>query len=138
MVTDLGDASDAVMRLGAAWQANKNVAVKSRLDLNGAAMGVILKSWWQPAFTLGFSVQKTFDGRPMRLGMTATVESFDKLRYERSAEGQKMSGARITQRHVASEEDVAYHEGRGLLIPLSEVDNPVVLGQQAPIGSQFL
>ncbi len=36
--------------------------------------------------------------------------------YERSAAAQKMSGARITQRHVASEEDVAYAEGRGLLV----------------------
>jgi hypothetical protein len=27
-----------------------------------------------------------------------------------------MSGARITQRHVASAEDLAYHEGKGLLV----------------------
>lgn len=40
------------------------------------------------------------------------------ISYERSAAGQKMSGARLTQRHVASAEDLAYHEGKGLLVPL--------------------
>lgn len=49
-------------------------------------------------------------------------------RYERSPEANKMAGARVTQRHVASQEDVAYHEGRGLLVPLSEVDSPEVGG----------
>jgi hypothetical protein len=39
-----------------------------------------------------------------------------------------MSGARITQRHVASAEDVAYAEGKGLLVPLEEVDDPRVGG----------
>jgi hypothetical protein len=37
-----------------------------------------------------------------------------------------MSGARITQRHVASAEDLAYAEGKGLLVPLEEVDDPLV------------
>lgn len=37
-------------------------------------------------------------------------------RYERSTSAQKMSGARITQRHVASEEDLAYAGGKGLLV----------------------
>lgn len=49
-------------------------------------------------------------------------------RYERSPEGNKMAGARVTQRHVASQDDIAYHEGQGLLVPLSEVDNPTVGG----------
>lgn len=49
-----------------------------------------------------------------------------------------MAGARVTQRHVASEEDVAYHEGRGLLVPLEEVDNPHVLGQMPTPGADFL
>lgn len=39
-----------------------------------------------------------------------------------------MAGARVTQRHVASQDDIAYHEGQGLLVPLSEVDNPTVGG----------
>ena len=39
-----------------------------------------------------------------------------------------MAGARVTQRHVASHDDIAYHEGQGLLVPLSEVDNPTVGG----------
>jgi hypothetical protein len=129
------------MRLAAAWQANKNVQVKARLGLDGAAAGVIIKSWWQPAFTLGLAISKPFVNgvsAPARLGVTATLESYKALRYERSAEGQKMSGARVTQRHVASEEDLAYHSGQGLLVPLDEVDNPEVLGQKAPSGADFL
>lgn len=55
-------------------------------------------------------------------------------RYERSPKGQRMSGARITQRHVASEEDVAYHEGRGMLVPLEEVDNPQVGAGRGRVG----
>jgi len=129
------------MRLAAAWQANKNVHLKARLGLDGAAAGVILKSWWQPAFTLGLAISKPFVNGvsvPARLGVTATLESYKNLKYERSAEGQKMSGARVTQRHVASEEDLAYHGGQGLLVPLEEVDNPEVLGQKAPSGADFL
>ena len=133
--------SSSGMRIAAAWQANKNVQVKARLGLDGAAAGLIIKSWWQPAFTMGFAISKPFIGgvsAPVRLGVTATLESYKHLRYERSAEGLKMSGARVTQRHVASEEDLAYHEGQGLLVPLDEVNNPEVLGQKAPAGADFL
>jgi hypothetical protein len=49
-----------------------------------------------------------------------------------------MSGARITQRHVASAEDVAYAEGKGLLVPLEEVDDPRVLGQVPAAGEEYL
>lgn len=45
-----------------------------------------------------------------------------------------MAGARLTQRHVASKEDAAYHEGKGLLVPLSEVDNPLVCMFRIPLG----
>ena len=145
MVTDLdpeaGPAAGAGasgMRLAAAWQTNKNVMVKGRVGLDGLAAAVVIKSWWQPAFTLGLAASKGFDGRTAKLGLTAAVESYRSLRYERSPEGQKMSGARITQRHVASEEDVAYHEGAGLLVPLSEVDDPQVLGQTPAPGADFL
>ena len=129
------------MRVAAAWQANKNVQVKARLGLDGTALGVVLKSWWHPAFTLGFAISKPFsaDGpSSVRLGMTATLESYRSLRYERSAEGQRLSGARVTQRHVASEEDMAYHKGQGLLVPLQEVDNPEILGQQVPTGANYM
>lgn len=40
-----------------------------------------------------------------------------------------MSGARVTQRHVAGADDVAYAAGKGLLVPLEEVDDPRVGGQ---------
>jgi hypothetical protein len=139
-VTNSGN-NGSGMRLAAAWQANKNIQLKARLGLDGAAAGVVIKSWWQPAFTLGLAISKPFVNgvsAPARLGVTATLESYKALRYERSAEGQKMSGARVTQRHVASEEDLAYHGGEGLLVPLEEVDNPEVLGQKAPTGAEYL
>jgi hypothetical protein len=129
------------MRLAAAWQANKNIQVKARLGLDGAAAGVIIKSWWQPAFTLGLAISKPFVNgvaAPARLGVTATLENYKALRYERSKEGIKMAGARVTQRHVASEEDIAYHSGQGLLVPLEEVDNVEILGQTAPSGADYL
>jgi hypothetical protein len=49
-----------------------------------------------------------------------------------------MSGARLNQRHMASPEDVAYAEGRGLLVPLDEVDDPRVswLGGAVVAGGQ--
>jgi hypothetical protein len=49
-----------------------------------------------------------------------------------------MSGARVTQRHIASEQDVAYHKGRGLLVPLDEVDAVIAPSQQQPPGGDYL
>lgn len=127
------------MRLAASWQANKNFAIKGRIGLEEVAVGAIIKSWWQPALTVAFTFSKTFDrSHPPRLGMAVSVENYRHLRYERSYEGQKVSGARVTQRHVASEEDMAYHEGRGLLVPLESVGDPKVLGQQQSFGEQFI
>lgn len=127
------------MRLAASWQANKNVAIKGRVGLEDVAVGAIIKSWWQPAFTVALTLSKSFDrAQPPRFGMAVNVENYRNLRYERSYEGQKMSGARVTQRHVAGKEDLAYHEGRGLLVPLESVDNPKVLGQEQAYGAQFL
>jgi hypothetical protein len=59
-------------------------------------------------------------------------------RYERSAAGLKMAGARVTQRHVADADDVAYHRGQGLLVPLEDVDSQEVLGQQPRAGDDCL
>jgi hypothetical protein len=61
-----------------------------------------------------------------------------KCRYERSADGMKVSGSRVTQRHVASPDDVALSRGEGLLVPLEEVNNPQVLGQTSVAGEQYL
>ena len=73
-----------------------------------------------------------------KLGVSLDVGTFKSLRYERSPEAQRMSGERVTQRHVASAEDEAYHKGRGLLVPLSAVDDPAVLGQAHPAGADYL
>lgn len=168
MVTDLGGSQGSAMRLGASWQVNKNVLLKGRVGLDGIAAAVVFRSWWQPSFTLGAVANLDFRSRQPRYGLYAAAESFQNLRwvwgvwesrsspvlafsslrmlapcswcsYERSVEGQKMAGARLTQRHVASPEDLAYHEGKGLLVPLRDVDDPRVLGQvAATIGADCL
>ncbi|GAB4816115.1 hypothetical protein N2152v2_003161 [Parachlorella kessleri] len=138
MVTDLSGAREADMRLGASWQVNKNVKVKARVGLDGVAAALVLRSWWQPSFTLGAAGIYDLRSRTPKWGVTLAIENWNALRYERSPAGQRYSGARITQRHVASEEDVAYHEGRGMLVPLDEVDNPKVLGQEEAQGAAYL
>ena len=44
----------------------------------------------------------------------------------------------MTQRHIASEDDLAMHSGQGLLVSLDDVNNPEVLGQKGPSGADFL
>lgn len=138
MVSDLQGATGSNMQLGASWQANKNVLVKAQVGLAGASLAAVFKSWWQPAFTLAGTAGVDFATGRSRFGLTAAVETFKNIRYERSAAAQKMSGARITQRHVASEEDMAYASGKGLLVPLDEVDSPQVLGQVPASGDEYL
>ncbi|KAI3430560.1 hypothetical protein D9Q98_005153 [Chlorella vulgaris] len=138
MATDLSGAQGSQMQLGAAWQANKNVLVKGQVSLAGASVAAVFKSWWQPSFTLAGAATYDFASGRTRFGVTAAVETFKHIRYERSAAAQKMSGARITQRHVASAEDLAYAEGKGLLVPLEEVDDPLVLGQVPLTGDEYL
>ncbi|PSC76152.1 solanesyl diphosphate synthase [Micractinium conductrix] len=138
MTSDIGSAAGSQMQLAASWQANKNVMVKAQVGLHGASVATVFKSWWQPAFTLAGAAGVDWATGRTRIGLTAAVETFKSIRYERSAAAQKMSGARITQRHVASDEDVAYAAGKGLLVPLDEVDNPQVLGQTTASGDEFL
>jgi len=126
------------MRLAASWQANKNIMVKGRVGMDGVGAAAVIKSWWQPAFTLGVAVSKEYDGLPVRLGLTMAVETYNKLRYERSAHSQKMFGSRVSQRHIASEEDMAYEKGAGLLVPLQDVDDPAILGQIPAAGADYL
>ena len=131
--------SPAVMRVAASWQANKNVLVKASAGLDGICLSGVLRSWWQPAFTVGAAVRHSLQrGSSVRYGLTLNVETWRNLRYERAPEGLKMTGARVTQRHVASDDDIALSSGKGLLISLDEVNNPGVLGQQRPQGADFL
>ncbi|RMZ56210.1 hypothetical protein APUTEX25_002400 [Auxenochlorella protothecoides] len=146
MVSDMQSAQGSVLRFGASWQANKNVMLKARAGLDGVSAAAVFRSWWQPAFTAGLAASYDLRTGQPRFGATAAIESYRHLRqvigwwqvYERSHEGNKMAGARLTQRHVASKEDAAYHEGKGLLVPLSEVDNPLILGQVAPAEADLL
>lgn len=138
MVSDLQGVAGSQMQLGASWQANKNVMLKAQVSLAGASVAGVFKSWWQPAFTLAGAAGVDFATGRSRFGVTAMVETWRHARYERSSSAQKMSGARITQRHVASEDDLAYASGKGLLVPLEEVDSPEVLGQRPATGDDFL
>jgi hypothetical protein len=149
-----------IMRLGASWQANKNVLVKARAGLDGVAASFILRSWWQPAFTLGLAVSSGGGGdggdgeygnnnndrgggggggglaKGIKWGVTLKLESWESLRYERSPEGMRMTGSKVTQRHVAGPEDL---ETQGLLVSLDKVDDPVVLGQEQTItGADYM
>lgn len=36
----------------AAPQVNKNIKVKARVGLDGAAAAIVMRSWWQPSFTV--------------------------------------------------------------------------------------
>ncbi len=59
-------------------------------------------------------------------------------RYERPASGHRLAGGALVQRHIASEEDLAYAAGKGVLVPLDRDADPVVLGQVEPEGAKFL
>lgn len=76
----LSESGGNTMRLGVAWQANKNVLLKGRVGLDGVAAAAVVKGWWQPSFTLGVAVSKGLDGTPARMGLTAAVETYTKLR----------------------------------------------------------
>jgi hypothetical protein len=69
-----------IVRLAAAWQINKNVMVKGRVGLDGAAASAVFKGWWQPALTLGVAASKSWSGGATRVGMTMSVETYSNLR----------------------------------------------------------
>jgi len=145
------------MRLGASWQANKNTLLKARAGLDGVAASFILRSWWQPAFTLGLAVSSGGGeygnsysnndrggggggggglAKGIKWGITMKLESWESLRYERSPEGMRMTGSKVTQRHVAGPEDL---ETQGLLVSLDKVNDPLVLGQeQTTTGADYM
>lgn len=65
-------------------QVNKNVKVKARVGLDGVAAALVLRSWWQPSFTLGAAVAYDLQaGRP-RWGLTLAIENWSALRWGRT------------------------------------------------------
>ena len=81
MTADLTGAQASSMALGASWQANKNVMVKGRLGLDGAAAAVVFRSWWQPAFEGSAAVHYDFITRSPRYGFWLAVETYKSLRW---------------------------------------------------------
>jgi hypothetical protein len=81
MASDLAGGRGSSMQLGGAWQANKNVLVKARVGLEGAALTAVLKSWWQPSFTLAGAAAYDWAGGGLRIGVTAAVETFKNIRW---------------------------------------------------------
>lgn len=62
-------------------QANKNVMVKGHVSLQGVAVAGVIKSWWQPSFTLAGAATLDFATGRTRYGLTAAVETFKNIRW---------------------------------------------------------
>ncbi|KDD75977.1 hypothetical protein H632_c410p0 [Helicosporidium sp. ATCC 50920] len=126
------------MAVAGSWQLNKNVLVKARVGTQDAAVACAFRSWSQPSLTAAVSATRDWRAGRTRLGASLDLETFGRPRYERSAEGGRMAGGRLTQRHVASSEDLAFARGEGVLVQLPSISDPVVLGQDRTVGDECL
>ncbi len=59
---------------------NKNVKVKARVGLDGAAAALVLRSWWQPSFTMGAAAVYDLRSRLPKWGLTLAIENWSALR----------------------------------------------------------
>ncbi|BDA45555.1 hypothetical protein COCOBI_07-3420 [Coccomyxa sp. Obi] len=135
MAKDVSNA-DANLRLGAAWQVNKNVLVKGRVGTDAAVASLAFKAWWQPSFTFAASAGYDLRNHKPRVGLVFNVENYGNIRYER---GQRTAfGGALVQRHVALPQDLANKEGKGLLVQRDDLDNARILGQTTTDASFVL
>ena len=49
-----------------------------------------------------------------------------------------LRGSSVVQRHVALPADVAIHVGKGITVPVENIDNPEVLGQTPRPGDKYM
>lgn len=54
--------------------------VKGHVSLQSAAVAAMVKSWWQPSFTLAASAAVDFASGKTRYGLTAAVETFKHIK----------------------------------------------------------
>eukprot|EP00891_Asterochloris_glomerata_P005399 jgi/Astpho2/5399/Aster-07351 len=133
--------SDSELQMAAAWQANKNLLLKGKVGTAGVSAALALKAWWQPSFWVALALGYGFkDGKP-KLGLTAGLENYGNIRYERAGhvkgESQRF-GRALVQRHVALPGDIANQEGRGVMVRKESLDDPHILGQVQSKSSSFL
>ncbi|KAI5059401.1 hypothetical protein GOP47_0025720 [Adiantum capillus-veneris] len=72
------------MQIGASWQANKNILLKGKLGTTSSAFALLLKSWWDPSFTMSFSAMRDHLCKDTTFGFGVQVENFGGARYERA------------------------------------------------------
>lgn len=76
------DSQQSAMRIGASWQANKNILVKAKLGSLSAGVVLLLKSWWQPSFTVSFTAVRDYMQNQTKFGLGLQVENFGGTSYE--------------------------------------------------------
>ncbi|MCO5575083.1 hypothetical protein L7F22_028880 [Adiantum nelumboides] len=89
------------MQIGASWQANKNILLKGKLGTASSAVALLLKSWWQPSFTISLSAMRDHVLKDTRFGLGIQVENFGGARYEKADPTYVM--VTPTKQHVAKE-----------------------------------
>jgi hypothetical protein len=114
--------------LGVAWQANRGLLLKAKISSDSIGAAVAVKSWAQPSWTAAASATWVYGSSSPKLGLTFGVENHGNVRYERSKDSTPR-GSSVVQRHYAMQEDIDNSEGKGRLVPPSQMDDPEVLGQ---------
>lgn len=71
---------------------NKNVKVKARVGLDSVAAALVMRSWWQPSFTVGVAGAYDLRGWMPRFGVTLAVENWNTLRWVEGGEGRGKRG----------------------------------------------
>ncbi|KAI8467554.1 MAG: hypothetical protein J3K34DRAFT_430110 [Monoraphidium minutum] len=135
LAAEAGEDPATGLRMAASWQANKNVLLKGRLGSDGAAVLAAFKSWFQPSLALAACWEYSFKSGQMRVGLTAQVENFGALRYERSREVQA-HGRVLTQRHEATNAEVAMSQGDRPMVGLAAPD--AAFNPEEPASVEYL
>ncbi|GBF92274.1 hypothetical protein Rsub_05357 [Raphidocelis subcapitata] len=130
-----GAAEAPGLRIAASWQANKNVLLKGRLGSDGVALLAAFKSWFQPSLAVAGCCEYSFAHRALRYGVCVQVENFGALRYERSREV-AAHGRTLTQRHEATNAEVAMSEGDRPLVGRDAAD--AAFNPEEPVSVEYL
>ncbi|KAK9833715.1 hypothetical protein WJX74_003604 [Apatococcus lobatus] len=125
------------LRLGLAWQMNKNVMLKAKVGTDALTAALAVKSWGAIGTTGAASVGWNIQRQQRSFGFALAFENYGNIRYERS-KGRPRVGSALVQRHVALPEDIANKEGAGLMVKKEDLENKHILGQHETASSQYL
>lgn len=89
--------------------------VKGRLGADSAACAVAFKSWSNPSIAVAACAEVRRSDLKPRFGLTLQLENFGALRFER-ADDREAKGLGLTQRHEATDVDMASLTGRRPLV----------------------